>query len=334
VKALEAGADGCLTEPIEPPVLVATVRALIRARLAEDALRDALAREQVARVAAEAANTTKDEFLATLSHELRSPLGGVLTWVAVLRSGRLDPKKVAHAHEAIERSARLQMRLIDDLLDVSRIISGKMVLDIGLVDLGDVIEAACEIGRATAEAKGIGFGCTVGPGLGLLSGDAGRLQQIVWNLVNNAVKFTPRGGRVDLRVEREGPEVGSRWRTPDRASSRRSCRTSSSASGRRTRRARDRTRASASGWRSCATWSSSMAARSRRRAVGWGTARRSRSGSRWRRRKAPSRGGASPAREPGRSRSRPCRVSASSWWTTSATRATPSRPCSSSAAPR
>ena len=207
VKALEAGADGCLTEPIEPPVLVATVRALIRARLAEDALRDALAREQVARVAAEAANTTKDEFLATLSHELRSPLGGVLTWVAVLRSGRLDPKKVAHAHEAIERSARLQMRLIDDLLDVSRIISGKMVLDIGLVDLGDVIESACENGRATAEAKDIGFSCTVGPGLGLLSGDAGRLQQIVWNLVNNAVKFTPRGGRVDLRVERDGPEV-------------------------------------------------------------------------------------------------------------------------------
>src|SRR5215475_15848504 len=97
VRALEGGADASLTEPIEPAVLVATVRALLRARLAEDALRDALAREQITRAAAEAANRTKDEFLATLSHELRSPLGVILTWVALLRSGRIDDSVTARA---------------------------------------------------------------------------------------------------------------------------------------------------------------------------------------------------------------------------------------------
>ncbi len=119
VRALEGGADASLTEPIEPAVLVATVRALLRARLAEDALRDALAREQVVRAAAEAANRTKDEFLATLSHELRSPLGVILTWVALLRSGRIDDAGRARGLEAIERNTRHQAKLIEDLLDVS-----------------------------------------------------------------------------------------------------------------------------------------------------------------------------------------------------------------------
>src|SRR5262249_7235378 len=130
VRALEGGADASPTEPLEPTVLVATVRALLRARLAEDALRDALAREQATRATAEAANRTKDEFLATLSHELRSPLGVILTWVALLRSGRIDDSVKARAFEAIERNTRHQAKLIEDLLDVSRIISGKMRLDV------------------------------------------------------------------------------------------------------------------------------------------------------------------------------------------------------------
>lgn len=207
VRSLEGGADACLTEPIEPPVLVATVRSLLRTRVAEDALRDALGREQAARTAAEAANRAKDEFLATLSHELRSPLGGILMWVALLRSGRLDPARVQHVLEAIERSARLQVRLIDDLLDVSRIISGKMVLDVTQVDLRAAIEGAVESVRTAAEAKGVTLRSTIEPEAGPLAGDPARLQQVIWNLLSNAVKFTPRDGTVDVRVARRDSQV-------------------------------------------------------------------------------------------------------------------------------
>jgi signal transduction histidine kinase len=200
-RALEGGADACLTEPIEPPVLVATVRALLRARAAEDALRDALAREQAARGAAEAANRTKDEFLATLSHELRSPLNAILTWTSLLRSGQLDGGRTARALEAIDRNTRLQVKLVDDLLDVSRIISGKMRLEVSLVELPAIVEAALETLRAAADAKAIAITVTADPTVGPVSGDPGRLQQVIWNLVSNALKFTPKGGRVAIRVE-------------------------------------------------------------------------------------------------------------------------------------
>jgi signal transduction histidine kinase len=202
VRALEGGADASLTEPIEPAVLVATVRALLRARLAEDALRDALAREQVVRAAAEAANRTKDEFLATLSHELRSPLGVILTWVALLRSGRIDDAGRVRALEAIERNTRHQAKLIEDLLDVSRIISGKMRLDVAVVNLTEVVDAALDGVRHAADAKVIHLDFAHDAMVGPVSGDPARLQQVVWNLLSNAVKFTPRGGRVAVRVER------------------------------------------------------------------------------------------------------------------------------------
>jgi signal transduction histidine kinase len=200
-RALEGGADACLTEPIEPPVLVATVKALLRARTAEDALRDALAREQAARGAAEAANRTKDEFLATLSHELRSPLNAILTWTNLLRSGQLDGGRTARALEAIERNTRLQVKLVDDLLDVSRIISGKMRLEVSLVELPAIIEAALETLRPAADAKAIAVSMTADPTVGPVSGDPGRLQQVIWNLVSNAIKFTPKGGRVAVHLE-------------------------------------------------------------------------------------------------------------------------------------
>ncbi|HVQ76876.1 MAG TPA: response regulator [Candidatus Binatia bacterium] len=207
VRALEGGADACLTEPVERLVLVATVRALLRAREAEDAVRAALAREQAARASAEMANRTKDEFLATLSHELRSPLGTILTWVTLLRAGRVEGEQIARAFEVIERNTRLQVKLIEDLLDVSRIISGKMRLELGLVELAVVVEAALDSVRPAALAKGIRLETVVDPRVGPVSGDAARLQQVVWNLLSNAVKFTPRNGRVGVRVKSEDSQA-------------------------------------------------------------------------------------------------------------------------------
>jgi signal transduction histidine kinase len=201
VRSLEGGADASLTEPIEPSVLIATVGALLRARRAEEALRDALAGEQSAREAAESANRMKDEFLATLSHELRSPLGAILTWVTMLRSGTVNPQQQMQGLAAIERNTRLQVKLIEDLLDVSRIVSGKMRLDIALVELGLVIEAALESIRPAADAKGVRLEADIRPTLGPIAGDANRLQQVIWNLVSNAVKFTPRGGRVQVLAD-------------------------------------------------------------------------------------------------------------------------------------
>jgi signal transduction histidine kinase len=131
VRALEGGAVACATEPVEPPVLVATLRALLRAGEAEAALREVLASERTARARAEAANRTKDEFLATLSHELRSPLAAILSWVTLMRTRQLDGARTACALEAIERNTRLQVRLIEDLLDVSRVMSGRMRLEVG-----------------------------------------------------------------------------------------------------------------------------------------------------------------------------------------------------------
>jgi signal transduction histidine kinase len=201
VHALEGGADACLTEPFEPPVLVATVRALLRARAAEDALRDALRGAHEAQRVAEAANRTKDEFLAMLSHELRTPLGTILASVGALRAGGLDPARSARALQAIERSTRLQVKLIEDLLDVSRIMSGKMRLDVGVVDLPAVVDAAIESVRLAAEAKHITLAPAIDRTVGPVSGDATRLQQVVWNLLSNAVKFTPKGGRVQIGLE-------------------------------------------------------------------------------------------------------------------------------------
>jgi signal transduction histidine kinase len=201
VRALEGGADGCLTEPCDPTVLLATIRALLRARLAEDALREALSREQSLRTVAEAANRAKDEFLATLSHELRSPLSAILTWVNLMRAGRLDQPRTERAVEAIERNSRLQLRLIEDLLDVSRIISGKMKIELTHVDLGAVVATALENLQSAAMSKRLQIDSFIDPSMGPVSGDAARLQQVVGNLLSNAVKFTPEDGRIMVSVK-------------------------------------------------------------------------------------------------------------------------------------
>ena len=161
-----------------------------------------LAREQVARAEAEAASRSKDEFLATISHELRTPLNAILGWSRMIRGLKLDENKFDRGLSTIERNAKLQSQLIDDLLDVSRIISGKLRLTVIPVELPQIIEAAIDSIRPAAEARGIRLQVTLDTNSGLVSGDPDRLQQVVWNLLSNAVKFTDKGGRVQVRLER------------------------------------------------------------------------------------------------------------------------------------
>jgi PAS domain S-box-containing protein len=153
---------------------------------------------------AEQANRLKDEFLATLSHELRTPLTAILGWSRLLRDGSLDEDVEERALEAIERNARSQKQLINDILDVSRIITGKLHLQKQSVNLVSVIEGAVDSIRPTAESKHIEIRVHLTPRAGLVSGDPDRLQQVIWNLLSNAVKFTPEHGRVQVRLERSG----------------------------------------------------------------------------------------------------------------------------------
>ena len=150
------------------------------------------------------ANRAKDEFLATLSHELRTPLNAILGWVGLLRSGTLDAASASRGPEVIERNSRLLAQLIEDLLDVSRIVTGKLRLEARSVDLVSVIVAAMEAVQTAAEAKGIRLETSLDAALGPISADPNRLQQVVWNLLTNAIKFTATGGRVDIRLERAG----------------------------------------------------------------------------------------------------------------------------------
>ncbi|HEX8143001.1 MAG TPA: PAS domain S-box protein [Pyrinomonadaceae bacterium] len=171
---------------------------------AEDLARRAALAVDNARLYSEAqeANRTKDEFLATVSHELRTPLTAVLGWARILRSGGIDEATALRALETIERNARSQAQLVEDLLDVSRIITGKLRLDVRPVELKSVIDLSIEAIRPAAEAKGVRLQVVLDPMAGPISGDPDRLQQVVWNLLSNAVKFTPRDGRVQVRLER------------------------------------------------------------------------------------------------------------------------------------
>ncbi|HXU07379.1 MAG TPA: ATP-binding protein, partial [Blastocatellia bacterium] len=166
-----------------------------------------LDQEQKAREQAEAANRAKDEFLATVSHELRAPLNAMLGWAQILRSTKVDESTLAHAIEIIERSARTQSKLIEDLLDTARIVSGKLRLDIQPVDLTSLIENAVEVLRPAAEAKKINIELSLKAGREVITGDPDRLQQIVWNLLSNAIKFTPNRGEVTVHLERVDPHV-------------------------------------------------------------------------------------------------------------------------------
>jgi signal transduction histidine kinase len=163
--------------------------------------------ERQARLQAEEANRTKDEFLSLVSHELRTPLNAILGYARLLRRGPQDPQGVERAAEVIERNGMAQLRLIDDLLDTASIISGKLRLEIGAVNLASVIEEAVQTFRPAADANGVSLRAELPPEVGQITGDPLRLRQVIWNLVSNAVKFTPQGGRVGVRLERIDPHI-------------------------------------------------------------------------------------------------------------------------------
>ncbi|MHC5752901.1 MAG: AAA family ATPase [Nostoc sp.] len=163
--------------------------------------------ERKARSAAESANRIKDEFLAVLSHELRTPLNPILGWAKLMRTRKLDRATSDRALETIERNAKLQTQLIEDLLDVSRILQGKLNLNFGRINLVSVIEAAIETVRLSAEAKSIQIQTSLESGVGEVLGDANRLQQVIWNILSNAIKFTPIGGQVKIKLEQVSSQV-------------------------------------------------------------------------------------------------------------------------------
>lgn len=168
---------------------------------------DLFERESVARADAEMANRLKDEFLATLSHELRTPLNAVIGWSRMLSSGRLDRESAKHALEVIERNAWAQKQIIEDILDVSRVITGKLQLNLSPVDLVAVVDAALDAVRPALEAKEIKIETIIDASLRLISGDPDRLQQVVWNILSNAAKFTPNGGSVEISVNQRDTHV-------------------------------------------------------------------------------------------------------------------------------
>lgn len=200
-EGLKGGADIYLTEPLEPRELETVVSVLLRLRRTEDA---ALEKERAARAQAEEATRLKDEFLANLSHELRTPMNIIIGWAHLLRAGPLNEEQKLRAAESIERAARSQAQLIEDLLDVSRIVTGKFRLQMQDVDVASVLRVAVESLRLVAHAKQVILTVAQPSAEVVVRGDPDRLQQVFWNLLSNAVKFTPAGGCVDVQLEQIG----------------------------------------------------------------------------------------------------------------------------------
>jgi signal transduction histidine kinase/ActR/RegA family two-component response regulator len=192
-------------EAVDSTVVMAMLALLVVATLA--VLAAALEREQTARRDAETASALKDQFLMTVSHELRTPLTAIYGWARMLVAGTMNEHQRVSALQTIERNARAQMHIIDDLLDVSRVMGGKLRLDIRPIDLGEAVRDAVETARPAAQAKHIQIDVSIDPAAKRVAADAERLQQIVWNLLSNAVKFTPEGGRVSAAVRQTGRDV-------------------------------------------------------------------------------------------------------------------------------
>src|SRR6185369_9680375 len=183
-------------------VIQCNIRDITARKRAEKERTLLLAAAQSARVEADLANGVKDEFLANLSHELRTPLTSILGWSSLLTNGKLDSQQTAGAIETIARNARAQGRLIDELLDISRIMTGKLCLDLRAVKLAPLIQAVVDDVRPAANARSINLETAFDSDVGPILGDPDRLRQIVWNLLTNAIKFTPKGGYVHVRLER------------------------------------------------------------------------------------------------------------------------------------
>ena len=211
VEGMGAGADDYLVKPFSARELLARVEAHLNLqrvrRETEQALIQMMEREQKARASAEVANRVKDDFLAMLSHELRTPLNAIIGWSHLLKKGLLSEQDRERGINVIDRNASAQRAIIDELLDVSRIVTGKLKLETTPVELGGVIEAAVDAARPAAEAKGIKIFKAFDPNAGLVNGEAGRLQQVIWNLLSNAVKFTPNGGRIDVELNVAGKDL-------------------------------------------------------------------------------------------------------------------------------
>jgi signal transduction histidine kinase/CheY-like chemotaxis protein len=191
-----------LDRPVGAAAVVSTVRAALRGRRRQYELRDVLVALHRARSDAEQANRLKDEFLATLSHELRTPLNAILGWTSILRDGRVEADRTAKILDIIERNAKAQRHLISDVLDVSRMVTGRIRLKLQPTIVGEVVRDAIDTVRPAAESKGVELHVDVGAGPILVLADRERLQQVFWNLLSNAVKFTPAGGRVDVTASR------------------------------------------------------------------------------------------------------------------------------------
>ncbi|MEO6420226.1 MAG: response regulator, partial [Polyangiaceae bacterium] len=209
VEAISAGANDYLTKPYDSAELLARVAAVVRTKLLHDRLLEAEVRERAARTEAQAANRSKDQFLAMASHELRTPLNAILGWVQLMRLGQLDEAGIARAIETIERNAKAQVQLIEDVLDGSRIMAGKQRLEIAPFDFSGVVRAAADSVKPALDAKDITLTVDLAPETAAapVNGDAQRIQQVVGNLLSNALKFTPKGGNIGIRSVRVGSSV-------------------------------------------------------------------------------------------------------------------------------
>ncbi len=186
---------------VEEGLMYAAAHDITARKAAEMEREQLLESEQTARTTAEAANRMKDEFLATLSHELRTPLNAMVGWIQLLQTRKFDENTTSKALETIDRNTKALQQLIEDILDVSRIITGKIRLDFSYIALQPVVESAIETVKSAADAKNIHLEFYAAPGINPVLGDPSRLQQVLWNLLSNAVKFTPKNGRVEVRLE-------------------------------------------------------------------------------------------------------------------------------------